>query len=153
MDDEMPRSPKTECYCMSLKNTSNALSSLYDDALKPAGLTTRQFSLLHAIARADDPSVSELARLSYLKRSTLTRLLKPLIARGLIIDKKKPGARNSMLNITESGMNVLDIANPLWLNAQKQVEDLIGDADLEVLLGISARIRDAVLSIRDDLTP
>jgi len=41
----------TDCYCTKFRRASNALTRIYDAALRPVGLRITQFSLLRSLAR------------------------------------------------------------------------------------------------------
>jgi DNA-binding MarR family transcriptional regulator len=86
-----------------------------------------QFSILANISRSGPLSVRELADLSELERSTLARNLKPILAKGWIVDSKALSARNSRLSLTEKGQKVLAEARELWERAQKEVQDRLGE--------------------------
>jgi DNA-binding MarR family transcriptional regulator len=98
--------------------------------LAPCGVTVRQYSLLLNISRTENCSVKELADVTELDRSTLARSLKPLYQRGLVIDTKEPGTRNSQLELTKAGRKTVEYANQLWTEAQKAVECKLGQTGL-----------------------
>lgn len=131
-----------ECYCMLLRDASNALTSVYDDALRETGLTVRQFSVMCAIARMGCCSATELARATYLERSSLARLLRPLLAQRLVQDTKGKGARDSKLSLTEVGMRAVGQGVPLWRGAQAAVESVLSEDEVEQLSTLAARVRD-----------
>ena len=56
----------------------------YDDALRPLGLTSGQFSLLMSLNRVEPPTMGDVASLLAMDRTTLTANLKPLERRGLV---------------------------------------------------------------------
>jgi hypothetical protein len=72
------------CTCLGLRKAARAVTQMYDQTLKPAGLRSTQFSLLVAAERAGPRGIGELAELLVMDRTTLTRNLKPLLVRGLL---------------------------------------------------------------------
>ena len=131
---------KSSCYCINLRRAANAVSQLYDESLKPTGLSVNQFSLLRNIRRLGSCSVSDLAVYVGQERTTLVRTLKPLLVQGLIEDKAEQGRRNRELQITEQGNAVLDKGAALWKNAQTQIEEKLGAEDLAQLERILSRL-------------
>lgn len=120
------RIDNTVCHCLKMRRSAENVIHFYDSILSSTGLTVRQYSLLNQISLHKGCSVKELSEFTELDRSTLARSLKPLISEGLIEDTKELGARNSKLELTESGAIVCGQARELWLTAQKQFEEKLG---------------------------
>lgn len=76
----------SNCYCANIKRAENKITALYNRHLEKAGITRGQYALLANIERNPGISVSALAETMDLERTTLVRNLKPLEARGLIVD-------------------------------------------------------------------
>ena len=127
----------TACHCLKMRRSAENVIHFYDTVLVPSGLTARQYSLLFAINALQRCNVRELADYTLLDRSTLARSLKPLLQAGFIADKKKDGARDSVLLLTAKGEQTYRLAALLWATAQKQIEEKVGRenlAELERLL-------------------
>lgn len=140
-----PESPQSlpPCYCLRTRKANSAVAKFYDHILEPSGVTVRQYSLLLYISQREGISVRELADMAELERSTLARTLKPLFHKGLIVDAKNPGARDSKLQLTENGQETLFQAAALWRQAQETVMEKLGaeklamvDEVLEMLQGL-----------------
>src|SRR4051812_11257905 len=71
------------CLCLHTQRAARALARRFDEALRPAGLTHGQFSLLNALNTPRPPRMSSVAALMGADRTTLTAALKPLVRRGL----------------------------------------------------------------------
>src|SRR5579862_7629271 len=72
------------CLCLHLQRAARAVARRFDQAFRPLGLTNGQFSLLMALNRPQPPTISDVARLLAMDRTTLTADLKPLERRGLV---------------------------------------------------------------------
>src|SRR3954469_8623422 len=72
------------CLCFAAQRAARALARRFDEALRPAGLTSGQFSLLMSLNQPQPPSVGSIARLLGMDRTTLTANLKPLERQGLM---------------------------------------------------------------------
>src|SRR5689334_11458821 len=72
------------CLCLHLQRAARAIARRFDEALRPAGLTNGQFSLLMSLNRPEPPTISSVAHLLAMDRTTLTAALKPLARHGLV---------------------------------------------------------------------
>ena len=80
------------CYCRNMRRATSAITDIYDEILKPSGLRVNQFAILINLSRLDECSVSELADVLSLERTSLVRALKPLYDKKLIEDVSAPAA-------------------------------------------------------------
>src|SRR5690606_30994522 len=75
---------RDSCLCLHVQRAARALARRYDDALRPMGLTSGQFSLMMSLNRPHPPRIGEVSALLAMDRTTLTANLKPLERRGLV---------------------------------------------------------------------
>jgi DNA-binding MarR family transcriptional regulator len=88
--------------------------------------------LLTSLNRPEPPTISSIANLLAMDRTTLTANLKPLERRKLVkISVDKEDKRSRRLTITPAGRALLAKAYPVWKKAHVEVEFLIarGSAD------------------------
>jgi DNA-binding MarR family transcriptional regulator len=128
------------CNCINLRRASLAITEVYDEFLSPSGLKISQLLLLGKVRSLEPISVSNLALEVRLDRTTIVRNLKPLEERELITDISPKGARNRQLKLTTKGLGVLEIAAPLWSEAQKFIEQYLGKEDLNNLTTLLSKI-------------
>lgn len=122
------------CACVNLRRASRAITRIYDKALEPTQLKITQYSVLANVARSGPVTSSKLARLLRLDRTTLVRNLKPLESAGLIENHPDVAdSRERAIRITDSGRQVVELARPRWLLAQKQIENRLGPEGLQQL--------------------
>ena len=117
--------PGVICACLQSRMTARALTRMYDEALRPTGLKVTQLSLLAAIDRGVTGSISALADMLALERTTLTRNLRLLEDAGLIAPRAG-GGRAVAHELTDAGREALARATPLWRKAQDAVETELG---------------------------
>lgn len=111
------------CLCLHVQRAARALARRFDDALRPAGLTNQQFSLLIALNRPQPPAIAPVARLLAMDRTTLTAALKPLQRDGLVrIDIDPQDRRLRRLALTDQGHQALAAALPIWRKAHAALE-------------------------------
>jgi DNA-binding MarR family transcriptional regulator len=123
------------CLCLHAQRAARALARRYDAALRPAGLTGGQFSILMSLNRPEPPLLGQVAELLAMDRTTLTANLKPLQRRGLVDVVADPqDRRGRRLVLTAAGSEALAAALPAWRRAQKVLARELGDVRLDGLL-------------------
>ncbi len=111
------------CLCLHVQRAARALARRFDEALRPAGLTNGQFSLLMSLNRPQPPGMASVANLLAMDRTTLTAALKPLERRGLVEITPDPADRRGrLLKLTPQGTEVLASAVPIWEKTHAEVE-------------------------------
>lgn len=118
---------RDSCLCLHVQRAARALARLFDDALRPFGLTNGQYSLLMALNRPEPPSISQIAPFLAMDRTTLTAYLKPLQRRGLVevsIDAKD--RRSRRLHLTPAGHAAMLAAVPVWQSTHAALERKLG---------------------------
>jgi DNA-binding MarR family transcriptional regulator len=119
---------------MRLRKASRRVSQIYDRSLEPAGLTVTQYGILGHLALFDGISIGALAEKLIMDPTTLTRNLRPLERRGLVVLKPdRRDRRSRCLHLTASGRQAFERAKPAWARAQQHVEEVLGEADIPVL--------------------
>lgn len=114
---------RDHCLCLASQRAARALARRFDEALKPAGLTSGQFSLLTSLNRPEPPTIGSVASLLAMDRTTLTANLKPLERKGLLettIDPKD--RRGRRLKLTQPGLAALNAATPIWKRTHDEVD-------------------------------
>ena len=113
------------CIALRARRFSRLVTRHYERALREAGLTQGQFSLLGAVAMEEPLSPIALARILDLEKSTLSRNLRPLIeSKFLVCEAGNAGGQS--LRITRKGREVLRRALPAWKKAQVKMIALLG---------------------------
>jgi len=114
------------CACHKIRMAARAVTRAYDDALRPCGLRATQAAVLAAVAAEGAISITSLAQLIGMDRSTLTRNLAPLEKEDLVAVGDEGWRRQRLLNITAKGRSRLRAALPLWEEAQRQLKRELG---------------------------
>ncbi len=112
----------TECYCTQFRRSANALTSIYDDALRPVGLKITQLTLLRGLDRLGSATYNEIATELSLDKTTISRNIKLLIDAGWVEVSSDEDARYKLAKLSRAGARVLKEAEPHWRAAQTQVE-------------------------------
>lgn len=128
------------CACHKVRMAARAVTRAYDDALRPVGLRSTQFSLLVAVAIDGAMSITSLANFLGMDRSTLTRNLRPLVDDALISIGLEGWRRSRTIEITKKGRTRLREALPHWKRAQGALKQKLGDPDWTVLSDVLGRV-------------
>jgi DNA-binding MarR family transcriptional regulator len=133
------------CLCLHAQRAARALAGRFDAALRPAGLTNTQFSLLNGMNGPQPKTSREIAALLGADRTTVTAALKPLVRQGLAKIDPDPGDRRvRRIGLTAEGHASLAAALPLWTHAHAELEAELDGArlpDLRRDLGALAALR------------
>jgi DNA-binding MarR family transcriptional regulator len=137
---------RDHCLCLHVQRAARSLARLFDEALRPAGLTNGQFSLLMSLNRPAPPTIGAVADLLAMDRTTLTAALKPLQRRGLVTVAAADGDRRSrVLSLTAEGRAVLADATPIWDRTHAMLETALDDpgqlrSDMEILTNFNGAL-------------
>src|ERR1700751_1066668 len=88
---------RDHCLCLHVQRAARALARHFDQAFRELDLSNGQFSLMMARNRPKPPTMSRVAPLLAMDRTTLTAALKPLERRGLVEVVPDPDDRRSRL--------------------------------------------------------
>jgi DNA-binding MarR family transcriptional regulator len=111
-----------------LRKAARRLTQIYDQHLGPFGLTVTQFSLLGHVRTFDGISIGALAGKLITDPTTLTRNLRPLERRALLVLAHDARDRRSRrLHLTDKGRAAYLAAKPAWAKAQNEIEHMLGE--------------------------
>jgi DNA-binding MarR family transcriptional regulator len=114
---------RDRCLCLHLQRAARAVARRFDEALKPAGLTSGQFSLMMAMNRAEPPTIGHVSASLGMDRTTLTANLKPLERKGFVrVTVDAEDRRGRLLSLTTKGRAALASAVPLWRKTQDEMD-------------------------------
>jgi len=132
-----------ECTLFAVRSVSRAVTQLYEEALAPAGLKATQLSILVATAARRGWTMSDLADVLNMDRTTLTRNTRPLQRKGLLRIGAGRDQRSRSVEITERGHAVLHRAYPLWRRTQRRLISRLGKRRWQSLIGDLSELRHA----------
>jgi DNA-binding MarR family transcriptional regulator len=119
--------PADPCNAMLARRFARRVTAIYDEALAVHGLTIGQFGILGHLRRREPVGIAALAERLSSDASTLSRLLKPLAAAGLIsVERDTADGRAKALRLTDAGLDRARAAKAAWLDAQAAVSERLG---------------------------
>ena len=116
------------CLCLEARRTARLLTRHYDEYLRPTGLRATQFSILAALANTGGATMTRLADLLGLERTSLSRSAEHLEASGWVTSASTSDARERLLTLTSEGLAQLERSLPAWEAAQATAPTLLAAA-------------------------
>lgn len=122
------------CVSNNLQKTARAVSRVYAEEMRPAGLARSQFAVLEHLDHEGALPLTDLARRLYMERTTLTRNLRPLEQAKLVTRTTSPtDGRVKLVAITDAGRERLNTGRRYWRKAQARLLKLFGEAEWQEL--------------------
>lgn len=121
------------CTGALLRRTMRRMTQIYDDVLRPFDLKLTQYSVLVNLLGHPGLSITELADLLEMDRTTLSRNLGPLQKRGLIAMDPTHSGRRRRLSVTDAGQDLIRRVYPVWRDAEFTVRGIFGDGNTREL--------------------
>lgn len=122
-----PSAPSLPCLCATIRRAARALTQSYEDALRPVGLSSSQFTILQALSLTGELAQGELGRILAMDSTTLTRTLKIMDRHHWVAKRPGKDRREWRLTLARAGQIQFQRARPHWEKVQSQVRDRIGE--------------------------
>lgn len=115
------------CNSLALRKAARYLGATYDKALAPVGLRATQFSILQKLSAHGEATITGLADMIAMDRTTMASNLKPLAREGLVtVEPSAADRRARIVTITPDGLSRMKAALPLWQEVQARFEESFG---------------------------
>ncbi|MFB6853703.1 MarR family winged helix-turn-helix transcriptional regulator [Streptomyces sp. NPDC056121] len=121
------RDTAESCNNLALRKAARYLGATYDKALAPTGLRATQFSILQKLSTHEQMTISSLAEMIAMDRTTLASNLKPLAREGLVTVEPSPTDRRArIVTLTPDGLARMTATLPYWRTVQSEFEESFG---------------------------
>ena len=131
-----------ECLAMRSRLIGRTVTGIYDDALRPAGVTAGQLNVLAVVVRRGPVSPGQVARMLNIERSTMSRNLERMKRNGWLTVRPGELASSQELRITKAGRRIIEEAAPLWRKAQGRAREILGASGAEAIHKVADAIRE-----------
>ncbi|HWU53897.1 MAG TPA: MarR family winged helix-turn-helix transcriptional regulator [Rhizomicrobium sp.] len=122
------------CLCLASRSAARAITSVYDQEMRPYGIRGTQFTLLTTLMLMGERPIGELAEFLSMDRTTLTRNIALLEAKGWTRSRtSEADARSHVVSVTGAGEKMVRKALPAWRAAQAKVANIIGPAGVAAM--------------------
>jgi DNA-binding MarR family transcriptional regulator len=133
---EIAENTSATCLSTRIRQLNRIITRVYDDAMRPLGITASQFTLLTQLAQQDGITAVEIGHSLDIEKSTLSRNLKRLLQDGLLTMDPPAGRRGRGLHLTPKGEMVIQHGFPVWREAQTRTIRILGPESRSILDGL-----------------
>ena len=137
----MLRDVAERCFAVRVVRAGRVLSRLYDEAVRPLGITGTQFTLINVIEQMQPDSIASIGERLDIDATTLSRNLRRLETAGIIEMGEPAPDRRRAIALTDHGRSLLDQAYEAWKGAQAKVEALYASDEIEPFKEHLSRIK------------
>ena len=133
--EEAAREILRSCVCSRIRMLDRVISRIFDESLAPLGIRSSQLTVLALIGAMEGLRAADLAKYLEMDKSTVSRGLGLLRARGWVEESAGPTRKSPRLDVTAEGRALLHETLPLWRSATKKAREVLGDESVEALRG------------------
>ncbi|MCF8131118.1 MAG: MarR family winged helix-turn-helix transcriptional regulator [Deltaproteobacteria bacterium] len=123
------------CIAVRLRILDRAVTSIYNQALRPHGIKTTQMNIIVVVSAFGPMEIKPLCRVLNMDASTVNRALKRIEKKGWLKSQPSGQGKSLMVSSTSEGLSLLQRAYPDWKRAQNKAEELLGEEAVRVLCG------------------
>ena len=134
--------PDSCCVGYRVRMLNRVVSAIYDEALHPLNLKISQFGILAALGHLGESSAVELCQLMMLEKSTASRNLQRMRSNGWIHVRTSKRERSQSIRLTNTGLQILESAFPLWRKAQKEATRRLGIGGVKALDAVVSKMKE-----------
>ena len=116
----------TDCLAVRMRMLSRAVTGIYDEALRPAGIRVSQLNLLAHVAANDGVGQSQVGRELCMEKSTLSRNVERMVRQGWLEVWSGEDDRSQGLGVTAKGKRLIERTYPMWAKAQRKAKTVLG---------------------------
>ena len=131
-----------DCLAMRSRLIGRTVTGIYDDALRPAGVTAGQLNVLAVVVRRGPVSPGQVARMLNIERSTMSRNVERMKRNGWLTVRPGELASSQELRITKAGRRIIEEAAPLWRKAQGRAREILGASGAKAIHKVADAIRE-----------
>jgi DNA-binding MarR family transcriptional regulator len=136
------------CLCATARHAARALTQLYDERLRPAGLEAPQFAILMVFEQKGSASQSELCRLFALDKTTVSRNLRLMERKGWVATSAAKDKRVRQFVLTPTGGALLSKAKPLWKQVQNDLKSRMPSPEWEAMFQVFRSVAETAHAVQ-----
>ena len=133
------------CIADKLRLISRVVTSIYDDALRPLGITLNQLNLLVVVAKFEPTSPSKIGEWLHMNKSTVSRNINLMNRNGWLKIEPFGQGRSLQIRLLSKGREIFKKSNPYWEKAQRNANKMLKKQGVEELKRIAHDIRGSTI--------
>lgn len=114
------------CLAARVRLLHRTITGIFDEALRPLGLTDAQLTILVVVANRGPVSPGAVARRLNMEKSTISRNVARMAKNDWLSVADGESGRNQRLTLNAKGRALLVKALPAWEEAQSKVKAVLG---------------------------
>ncbi|NJM97421.1 MAG: winged helix-turn-helix transcriptional regulator [Phormidesmis sp. RL_2_1] len=118
---EIAQQMSQACLARRLRQVNRTVTRLYDDALRPHGLTINQLNILAVIISEQHIRPGQLGQTLGMEKSTVSRTVDRMVGKGWLQVSRGQDSRTQVLSVTTKGHQLLLAVTPIWDNLQANI--------------------------------
>ncbi|MBE9063244.1 MarR family winged helix-turn-helix transcriptional regulator [cf. Phormidesmis sp. LEGE 11477] len=118
---EIARQMSQECVARRLRQVNRTITRLYDEALRPYGLTVNQLNILAVILSERQIQPGQLGQALGMEKSTVSRTIDRMARKNWLQVSAGKDSRTQLLRVTAKGRQLLLSVTPIWDTLQQSV--------------------------------
>lgn len=128
---EIAQQMSQECVARRLRQVNRTITRLYDEALRPYGLTVNQLNILAVILSKRQIQPGQLGHALGMEKSTVSRTIDRMARKNWLQISSGKDSRTQLLSVTLKGRQLLLAVTPVWDTLQQGI--LGSDSDNNIL--------------------
>ncbi len=128
----------SSCLAGRTRLINREITAIFEAALRPLKLRVSQLNVLVMIANRGPITAGVIGRFLHIEKSTMSRNVERLAARGWIRTQAADDNRAQLLSLTARGRRIVEQALPYWEEAQRQVTKRLGTQNVEAIVRIAS---------------
>jgi DNA-binding MarR family transcriptional regulator len=133
------------CLCSNVRRTARAMTQLYEEALRPLGLRSSQFTILQVLERTGEVAQGRLSEILAMDSTTLTRTIAIMLREGWVAERRGEDRRERWLRLSKTGEAQMKRAVPAWERVQARVWRQLGEEKWRELFQLTTRLAELSL--------
>jgi len=136
------------CACATARHAARALTQLYDERLRPAGLEAPQFAILMVFDQKGPTTQTELCGLFALDKTTVSRNLRLMERKGWVLPSTTNDKRVRRFTLTPAGGALLSNAKPLWKKVQNDLQSRLAPPEWDAMFQVFRSVAETAHSLQ-----
>ncbi|MGC1216221.1 MAG: MarR family winged helix-turn-helix transcriptional regulator [Phormidesmis sp.] len=118
---KIARQMSQECVARRLRQVNRTITRLYDEALRPHGITVNQLNILAVIISEKQIRPGQLGQALGMEKSTVSRTIDRMVRKNWLNISPGKDSRTQLLTVTAKGRKLLLSVTPIWDSLQAGV--------------------------------
>jgi len=126
-----------ECVAARLRRISRTVDNIYRENLSDEPITEQQMTMLFYLKMRGSCDQGAIGKALVLERSTVSRNVKALVNDGYV---QKSDDYRPILQLSQSGLDLVDHLAPLWENIMVQITTQLGQDNIQLIENIESKL-------------